>query len=402
VPVYSYTALDTATQLQKGTLTAETPADGRQRLRERGLRIVSFGLASPRRFLSFQWGPRQRQREQVAEVARYLALLLRAGVPLAEALEVTTRNRPGALTTVLHQVRERISSGGTLADALGEHPRWFDRLFISAVQVGEIAGSLEEAFTELANHLQAGERLRSQLVGALAYPLIVLMLGIGVMVFLMTFVMPQLLEVLTTTGRPLPAATVLLKNFSDFLIHRWWAVLLVVGIGTAGVTLALRHPAGRRGFERLLLRLPVLGALLQKSIVAGFAQQMSLLLRTGVPFVEAVRNVAPLTRSQVLRDELATVGNAVEAGSDIAPAMADTRIFPPVVVHLVAIGQDSGELTEMLSTLNERYESEVQLALSRFTTVLEPLLIVLLAAGVGFVVFACLMPILEATRGMAA
>jgi len=401
MPVFAYSASDAAEQILKGTLIADSPAEGRERLRAQGLRLLDFGEAGPSRTIRLPGRTARRRPEEIAELARSLALLLRVGTPAAEALEVLSRGKKGTLQNVLQDLRDRLGSGVSLSDAMARHPRWFDTLFLSAVRTGEITGHLEESLGELSLHLRAHQALHRQLVAALTYPLIVLSLGIGVVIFLMTLVIPQLLEVLVAAGRPLPASTRFLKSLSDLLIHRW--PLLLASLTGAAVLVAflVRTPRGRRTIERLLLALPIAGSLLQKSVVARFAQQMALLLRTGIPFVEAVATVASLARWRTLQEELRWMVAAVESGRDIAPCMAGSRVFPPVAAHLVAVGQNSGELPTMLTELRNRYDTELQIAIGRFAAALEPLLVVLLAAGVGFVVFACLMPILEATRAMA-
>lgn len=401
MPVFSYIAADFTERELRGTLTADTPAQGRESLRDRGLRILAFERAAIRsKRIAFKNPFQSRRRDQVAEVARYLSLLLRAGVALTEALEVVARQCEGRMQTVLKSLREKVADGTCFADALGEHTDWFDAFFVSAVRTGELSGHLEEALADLSEHLRAAETLRSQLTAALTYPLILVCVGTGVVLFLMSYVVPQLLTVLAASGRPLPLSTLFLKRLSDLLLTYWPALLVSVIVFAVTWSALLRRPDIKRTWERLQLSLPILGPLRRKTLVAQFAQQMNLLLRTGVPFVEAARCVQAQTNHLTLRDELAVMAQAVESGSDIAPTMTGSRIFPPVVGHLVAVGQDSGELPAMLAELKVRYETEVRLATTKFTAALEPLLIVVLAAGVGFVVFACLMPILEATRGI--
>jgi type II secretory pathway component PulF len=402
VPVYAYTIIDLAGQPQSGTLIAETPAAGREQLRERGVAIESFRAAAAKSILfKVPLRSRARRNEQVAEAARYLALLLRAGVPLVESLDVLSRQYTRQIGTVLKEVRDKVAGGEGLADALNRHPDWFDSLFVSAVRMGELSGNLEESLAELSAHLHSRQALSGKLTAALTYPLILTVVGIGVVLFLMSYVIPQLLTVLAASGRPLPASTQVLKTLSDSLLRYWPALLLIaVGCGVLLATLYQRRTT-RRILQGGILRLPLLGPLLQKNLVARFAQQLALLLKTGIPFVDAVRHVSAQTKHVVLADELETIADSVNSGSDIAPALEGSRVFPPVVAHVVAVGQDSGELTEMLVELRNRYEDEVRLATTKFATVLEPLLIIVLAAAVGFVVFACLMPILEATRGIA-
>ena len=400
MPTYAYKATGLAERVTAGTLVADTPAEGRARLREQGLRVVQFRPAAPRERRGGRVRSGARQREQVAEVARHLSLLLRSGVPLVEALAVLVQQQTGRLQLVLRQTHERVAGGAGLADALAEHPRWFDALFVSAVRIGEASGALDEALTELARFVRERQTLQSRLTSALIYPCILLVLGIAVVLFLMSTVIPQLLTVLVASGKPLPASTMLLKHGSDLLLG-WWPVLLLVAVGLAAVaTGVLRTQRGLLLWHRALLRMPLIGPLLGKTLVAQFAQMTAMLLRSGIPFVEAIETVTQSTRNRVLREELAAIRAAVEAGQDVAPTLEGSRVFPPLVRHLVAVGQETGELPAMLAQLESGYATEVRLAVGRFSAALEPLLIVILAGLIGFVVFATMMPILEATRVM--
>ena len=240
----------------------------------------------------------------------------------------------------------------------------------------------------------------SLLVAALTYPMVLIAVGTGVAVFLMSFVIPQLLEVLETSQRPIPTATVVLKRLSDLLTHHWFALALAaISVGVASAAL-YRWPPGRYWIQRKLLQVSLAGALVKKTTVAQFAQVMSLLLHTGVPFLDAIRLVRTNSRNLVLEGELKRVEQAIERGSDIAPTLEGSAVFPPLVVHIVAVGQKSGELTRMLTQLKEAYETEVRLAIEKFTAALEPILIIVMSAVVGFIVFATMTPILEATRAL--
>jgi type II secretory pathway component PulF len=259
---------------------------------------------------------------------------------------------------------------------------------------------LEDALSELAEFLHERQSLRSKLTAALVYPAILLILGICVVLFLMSFVLPQLLTVLIASGKPLPASTTLLKHASDLLVAHWLGLALTAMMAFASITALLKTKPGRYVWQRVQLRLPLLGPLTRKTIVAQFAQMTAMLLRSGVPFVEVASVVSSATKNTLLASELENVKSSVEAGSDIAPALAHSRIFPPLVVQLIDVGQRTGELTEMLNQLKAGYEAEVRLAISKFTSALEPILIILLAGVIGFIVFATMMPILEATRVM--
>lgn len=400
--VYAYTAIDQGHNASSGTLTADTPADGRRQLRLRGLRIVEFTPArtAPAWHLPRLRRTTKRRQERVAELVRHLAILLRTGVPLAESLDVLISQNTGKPQVVLRDVRERVAEGCSLAEAFQRHPTWFDQVLICAVQVGQISGAMHQALSELADFLEERQSLRAKLTGALIYPAVLMVLGIGVVIFLMTFVMPQLLNILLASGKPLPASTMFLKTISDVLLAYGWLIGMGVAAGLVCSTALLKTIRGQRFWHRLQLRLPLVGSLTAKAVVAQFAQMTVMLLRAGVPFVEAMGVVRRSIRNRVLADELEAIQAAVEAGSDIAPALRGSRVFPPLVIHLMAVGQEAGELPAMLEQLRTSYEKEVRLAIGKFTAALEPLLIVVLAAVIGFVIFATLMPILEATRVM--
>lgn len=401
MPVFSYKAHGPDGRLLAGTLTADTAAAGRQMLRERESRLLSFEQVRFEKKVSFSWGvSRGRRDEQVAEFARQLSLLLGSGVTLVEALEVLARQQDGRIVPILRDLRSKVAAGSSLTEALREHPRWFNSVFSTAVKVGEASGHMPESLREIAAYMREQQTNKTRLATALAYPLILAIVGTGVVLFLMSYVIPQLLTVLEASGRGLPASTALLKNISDFIIGHW--VLLVsasVAVAVAG-GLAYRWPMTRLRFQELQLRLPLWGVLARKNAIAQFAQMLSLLLKSGVPFVEAVELVRKNTHNLVLARELDVMERAVRAGSDIAPTLEQSKIFPPLVRHIINVGQKTGELTEMLGNLKEGYETEVRLAIGKFTAALEPLLIVLMSGVVGYVVFATMMPILEATRAI--
>lgn len=413
MPVYRYLALDVSGKKRTGTLSASTAVEARQRLRDQSWRIEQFeegtsaGSGSgPLAFLGrMRPGSGSRRADLVAEFSRHLALLLRSGVPLAEALEVLAnqqqRNGAGrAWTCVLGDLHDRVCQGRTLSEAMSDHPRWFGDLLVGAVRIGQTAGNLDEALTQVAAYLKDRRKLAGQLTNALIYPAILLTLGVAVVIFLMSYVIPQLMTVLEAGGRTLPASTRLLKSVSDALVTYWPVLLGASAAVLVGTLIALRNQRGELAWHRLQLRLPLIGSLLRKALVARFAQQMTVLLSTGVPFVEALATVRSQTRHRVLASELEEVERAVGAGSDIAPTLSGSRVFPPLVAHLVGVGQNAGELPEMLQQLRQGYEAEVELAVTRFTAALEPALIIVLAAMIGFIVFATMMPILEATRSM--
>lgn len=396
--VFAYKAMEGLSHERSGTIAADSPALARQALRERGLSILSLEQSRPAAKRGFRLRRPAQAAEQVAELWRNLATLLEAGVPLIDGLGICIQQQRGRLQPVLRQVEEDLRAGLALSAALQRHPDWFDEFTRVLVEVGQRAGALDRILRELAEFQLRQRTLRQRLSTALIYPVILCFVGTGVVLFLMNYVVPQLLEVLTSAGREWPWPTRVLKSVSDFLAgNLLWLALAAIGLAF-GLAAWRRTDSGRRRLERIALALPVLGDLLRKSWVARFSLMLATLLRADVRFIDALRTVRTGLPQRLLADELERLERAVEAGADIAAPLRDSRLLPPLVVRLLEVGQQSGELPRMLEQLRAAYESEVQLALARFLAVLEPVLILILAIVIGFVVFATLLPILETTR----
>jgi type II secretory pathway component PulF len=277
-----------------------------------------------------------------------------------------------------------------------EHPIVFDALCISIVEVGESAGTLESALRQLAQFKERSARLKNRVASALVYPCVVLSAGVLVSLFLMTFVVPNLLATLQETGKPLPLATRVVQAASDALIGWWWLIgLVVIACVFIGGAIA-RTPRGKWAIDRMMLRVPILGGMIRKQSISRIAMVVSTLIQSGVSFVRAIQIAQKTTPNRVLRQALVACEQAVYAGSDIAEALDETRVFPPMVIQVFAAGQQSGRLEEMLTRLAEDYDQQVATAANRLTVILEPVLILILAVMVGFIAFATFMPILEA------
>ena len=399
--VYSYKAFEGASPVN-GTVAADSPRAARDALRDRGLTIQHVAAERNERAASAGISLRlptlstRTQSARVAAFTRELSTLLAVGIPLLEALDTLHRQHKGAFADALLRLRDRVAGGVSLADAMAEQPGLFDELSTSMVRVGESAGTLELVLEQLADFKERSAALRNRITTALIYPAIVALMAVAVSIFLMTFVVPQLLAGLLEAGRPLPFATRVVKGLSDGLLQWWWLLLLVSFSTVVGVVLALRTPAGLLRLHRLQLRIPLLGELVRKQAITRVSVVMASLLRSGIVFDHAVRIAAGATPNLVLRDALLRVEQAVTGGRDISLAIEQTRAFPPLVVQVFSVGQDSGRLEEMLDRLARDYDAQVALAAGRFTAVLEPILILFLVFIVGFIAFATVLPILEA------
>jgi len=399
MPVFAYRAIDATAAAVTGEVAADTPRQARDRLRALGLTIELI-QPRPRREKPGFW-QRRRARRRSGEVVgfiRDLATLLAAGIPLLEAVDTLARQHKGPFGAAVLALGEDIAAGSSLAEAMKANGAYFDQLCVSIAAVGENTGTLETALARLAEFKEHARRLRGRVATALIYPGIVATVGVAVTVFLMTFVVPQLLTTLSESGRPLPAVTRWVKAASDFLLGYGWAVCLGAIALAVGAKLLIATPAGRRGWHRLVLRIPLVGELVRKETIARLAVILAALLRSGVVFLQALTVARNTVRNEVFREELGRCERAVTAGRDIAPALQGSAVFPPMMVKMLAVGQQAGELEGMLEQLAVAYEHQVETATQRLTAVLEPALIIALAMLVGFVAFATVLPILEASH----
>jgi type II secretory pathway component PulF len=277
-----------------------------------------------------------------------------------------------------------------------EQPGVFDEFCHSIAAVGEDAGTLDASLDRLADFRERSDQLRGRVGTALVYPGIVLSMAVFAATFLMTFVVPRILEPLLEQGHELPLPTLIVKGMSDFLLAWWWAVLAAAVVLVTALTLAVRTPRGRRAWHGLLLRLPVFGPLARKQAVVRVAVVLSTLLRSGVVFLTALQVARRTVGNAVVADALARCEQAVAAGGDIAEALGRTKAFPPTVVQVFAVGQQTGRLDEVLDRLAHAYDQQVAAASQRLAAVLEPALIVALAGVVLFIILATVLPILEA------
>ncbi|WP_428387993.1 type II secretion system F family protein [Mucisphaera sp.] len=400
--VYTYTAIPDApgqpqTNPVRGTIIADSPRQARDQLRASGLSIRDISeqkTASGQSIFAAYLARRQTTR--VTGFFQELATLLGAGIPLLEALDTIAKQHDGSFRQAILLLSDHVAAGSSLAQAMAFQPDLFDELPRSIVEVGENAGTLDQSLRRLADFRRQTAKLKNRVVSAMIYPFIVATVGVLVSIFLMTFVVPQVLTVLDDSGQDLPFATVVVKATSDLLIGWWW-LLMAAGLSLILIASAiLRTDAGEMLWHRSLLRVPILGELIRKQAIARMAMVMATLLRSGVVFARSIQIARKVVRNRVLRDALAAAEQAVLSGRDIADALENTRVFPPLVIQLFAVGQASGQLEDMLEGLAEDYDVQVDITAGRLTALLEPLMMILLAITVGFIAFAVILPILQA------
>lgn len=332
----------------------------------------------------------------IAVLTRQLATLLGAGIPLVEALvALIDQVDHDRLKTIVTQVKDRVNEGSSLADALSEHPRAFSTLYVNMVRSGEHSGALDVVLIRLADFTEAQARLRSKVMGTMLYPAIMMLVGFGIVSILMTVVIPKISQMFTDMGATLPLMTRILIGSADFVRERWW---LVLGLAAVGLFIFMRWKRTEKGqvkWDAFLLKVPVLGPLIRMLAIARFSRTLSTLLQSGVPLLTAMNIVKALVTNSVLSDVIEKARDSIREGESIAGPLRRSGEFPPLVYHMIAIGERSGQLEEMLANVANAYDSQVDTRISALTSLLEPIMIVAMGAVIAFMVFSVLMPILQ-------
>lgn len=399
--LYRYEAVDAAGKLSKGSAEAGSPADARALLRDQGLIAFEVQQASTEKVAKKQAGPSWlsfsgRRLDLLTQTTRHLSLLLRAGVPLGQGLGVLAPQiEDRELREVLEQVASRVREGSDFDASLAAHPRWFPELYVHVVRAGVQAGELPKVLLELAAYYTRQKKLRDRVVSALTYPALMGAVGVLVLTFLLAFVVPKVTTVLLEQKRVLPWPTEVLLWVSDGLTAYWWAILPAAAIVLLGLIRGFSTERGKRLRDRLLFRVPVLGDLFRKQIVARWAGTMSTLLASGIPVAQALSVVRGAVGSAALADDIARIEREVLDGASLSEALKRSRVLPPAVGFVAGVGEESGELHDVLKEVAESYNDEVEVASGRLTDLLNPVLIVFLGLVVGFIVAAILLPITD-------
>jgi general secretion pathway protein F len=402
MPIYEYKAMKTSGGNETGIIDADTAKDARTILRNKKLHVTDIkevedvGQEQSRRRLPKLF--RRAHREEISLITRQLSTMLRAGIPLSQALSALVEQAATQdVEAILRDIREKVTQGVGLAEALAFHPTYYSELYVNMVRAGEASGNLDVVLTRLADYSQSQNRLRAKVKAALAYPVVMICFGFMVIFVLTAFVVPKILVVLKTAKRDavLPLPTRILTTFSGFLQHYWWVVLLVMALFYVLFKLLLRDERYRYTWDRFKLNVPLIGDLLKKQAVSRFAVTLSTLLKSGIPALQALDIVKNILENQVLKRVIQEVHDRILEGADIAGPLKKSGIFPPVVGYMVSIGEQSGELESVLDRIAEAYDEEIELTVQKVTSLIEPVLIIVLAVGVGFVVVSVLLPILQ-------
>jgi general secretion pathway protein F len=404
MPVYSYVGLSPDGKNVTGVIDADNPRAARLKLRRSG--VFPTSLSESREAESTPRVSRSLSRlfervgpQELAVMTRQLSTLVSAGLPLVDCLSALIDQVDSArLKSMLTQTRERVNEGTSLADALAEHPRIYSDLYVNMVRAGEASGALDVVLLRLADYTESSARLRSKLRSALTYPAVMLIIGSAILFFLLSYVVPKITRIFTESKQVLPLPTRILMAFSGAL-STWWPLVVVL---LAVVALAFRYyvrtEAGRQRCDRWVLRVPVFGKLMQKIAVARFSRTLSTLLQSGIGLLPSLDIVKNIVDNRVLYDATEAARDAIREGQSIAPPLKKSGIFPPLMIHMIAVGEKSGRLEEMLFKTAETYEGEVDSTIATLTTLLEPVMIVFMGGMVTFIVLSILLPIFQMSQ----
>lgn len=395
MPVFAYRAADRTGRTIQGVMEAHDVQGVVEHLQRQAYFPVAVERTDRGRRLRGLGAPWRVPFREVLAFTQQLATLLEAGVPLDRALQILSELAGGRLRAVVDDVAQAVRGGSTLTDALARHhPRPFSRLYINTVRAGERGGALEVALRRLAEHLEASREFRDALVSAAIYPALLAMVGMGAIVFLLTFVLPRFAVILADLGQALPLPTRVLLGVSEALTGSWWVLLLGLLAAVLGWQVVLRSEPARLALDRWVLSWPVAGDLTRRAEVARLARTLATLLQAGVPVLNALAVAGEVAANRVLALALATVYEGVKRGDGLARAMGDSGAFPPLAVHMVRVGEETGRLEEMLARVAAAYEGEVRVAVRRMLALLEPAIILVLGLVVLAIVLAILMAIL--------
>ena len=341
--------------------------------------------------------------KQLTTFTRQLSTLVNAGLPLMRALRVLQRQEKNeALKESVVQMAESIESGSTFAEALAAHPKIFDRLFVNMVKAGEVGGVLDVVLARLAEFQEKAEKIKGKVKSAMTYPVVVLVMALSILTFLMMFIVPKFAEIFADLmgNKGMPMLTQFVMNASNAMVHRFPVVLIVLVALVAVIKLAAKTAKGRLALDQFKLHAPVFGQLISKNSISRFTRTLGTLMAAGVPVLQALNIVKETVGNEVISKAVATIHDAVKEGENMAPPIASSKVFPPMVVSMVEVGEETGALPDMLMKIADSYDDDVDNAVAAMTSIIEPLLIIFLAVVVGTIVIALFMPLVSIIGGL--
>lgn len=388
--VFEWAGKDRQGKELRGEMRAAGEAQVQASLRRQGVFITKLKKRNMRT------GKRIKPKD-IALFTRQMATMMKAGVPLLQSFDIVGRGNPNAsVTKLLNDIRQDVETGTSLSVAFRRHPMYFDALYCNLIEAGEAAGILETLMDRLATYMEKTEAIKSKIKSALMYPTSVVIVAFIVVTVIMIFVIPAFKEVFTSFGADLPAPTLLVMAISEFFVEYWWLIFGVLGAGGYFFMQAWRRsPKIQRAMDRMLLKMPIFGTLIDKSCVARWTRTLSTMFAAGIPLVEALDSVGGASGNSVFKEATDRIQNEVSTGTSLNVAMSNANVFPSMVLQMCAIGEESGSIDHMLSKAADFYEQEVDEMVAGLSSLMEPIIIVFLGGIIGGIVVAMYLPIFK-------
>ncbi len=395
---YAYKAMTAEGKMVEGTMEATDGGTVALKLQEMGLLPVKVGAGGKKSLLSreieWSWRKKRVRRKDILVFTQELHTLVRSGFPLDRSLTVLGQLAESpAMAEIIQDVLKEVKGGKSFSEALGKYPDTFPRVYVNMVKAGEVGGMLEEVLNRLVSFMETSENLRSYIVGALIYPALLSVVGIASVTILTLFVVPRFASIFKDMGVPLPLPMAILKGLSEFLTGYWWLVL-ISGVLIAAYLRRFRNSAeGRLQWDRWILRLPLVGKVIRKVEVARFSRTLGTLLHGGVPLLQGMTIVRDIVANQGIATMIEPIRNGIKKGEGIAQPMKHSGVFPPLAMHLIEVGEESGKLDAMLIQVAEVYDVEVRNGIKNLIAFFEPALILIMGIVIGTIVVSMLMAI---------
>jgi general secretion pathway protein F len=405
MPVFEYKGVTASGKKVSGVQDGEGLKSVRAKLKKDGIVVLEIreggALLAAGRSREFKLGSGRVRLTDLANSTRQLATLLSSGLPLMEALTVLVEQEEApALKSALSSVRDSVREGASLAEALKANPKAFSALYVNMVSAGEASGTLEITLARLADFLDEQVRFRGRFAAALAYPALMTVIGVGVLFFLFSFVLPRVVGMFQDMKQQLPFMTLALLWLVRIVSSGWWAILIVLAVAAYYLRRYLKTPEGKAWLDERVLRLPVFGSLIRMIAVSRFTRTLGTLLNSGVPTLTALDIVRSVVGNTVLADAISKARENVREGESIADPLRRSGLFPPMVVQMVSVGEKSGELEKMLLKIADSFDRTVETRLTALMSLLEPVIILVMGLVVGFIVIAIMLPILQMSSGV--
>ena len=394
---YEYRARDSRGQIQTGTILAENETAVAVFIRNKGYYVTKIKESQNRESLSVMLQNMQTvSTKDLAVMCRQFSTMLEAGLPMLSCLNVMVEQTENPrLKDCLKDAYKAVQEGSSLAKALHAHPRVFPDIMIAMIEAGEVGGVMDTIMNRLAVHFEKEHRLNEKVKSAMTYPAVVVSLAFIIVGFIVTFVLPTFLKLFENLKTELPWSTRVLLWVSSLIQNYWWLLIPTMILGVLGVGVVFRRPDARLWLDGVLLHMPVFGSLWRKIAITRFSRTLSTLVRGGVPIIAALEVVKRTTGNLKMTQALTASQESIREGKDLSTRLASSGLFPPMVVQMVAVGEESGQLDNMLDKIADFYDAEVEDLVGRLSSLIEPIMIVVLGAIVGFVIVSIMIPIFD-------